>query len=206
MTRPVPLELPPQHLEDARLYANRRELIRALQIPKHSVVAEVGVAHGDFSEFLIDLLDPTRFVAIDLFDMEKYPVIWGVPQEVLFKGMTHFNFYRHRFAALGNQVAIVQGPSKECLARLPDEYFDLIYVDAAHDYENVRSDAVLSVQKVKPRGAIVFNDYTMHDPYLQADYGVVRAVNELVHSHNLCVTGFALDRSMFCDIALRRRR
>ena len=52
----------PEHLaENARLYANRYDLIRHVFWPgnfANPAIAEIGVAFGDFSTFLIDTLNP----------------------------------------------------------------------------------------------------------------------------------------------------
>jgi hypothetical protein len=118
--------------------------------------------------------------------------------------MSHYDFYRARFAPRSDQVAIHRGFSHEQLRLFPDEFFDLIYVDAAHDYESVKRDGELAQQKVTKTGIVVFNDYTMYDPLLGVEYGVVQAVNEILASGGWSVIGFALDRVMFCDIAIQR--
>lgn len=103
-------ELRPEHVSGARLFANRREMLGSLPVPKFGTIAEVGVAQGDFSAFLIERLKPSKFVAIDVFEMEKYPVHWGIPQEVMFKGLTHFEFYKQRFASFGDVVSVMPRP------------------------------------------------------------------------------------------------
>ena len=197
-------ELTPEHVSGARLFANRREMLVSLCIPKGGAIAEIGVAQGDFSAFLIEHLRPSKFVAIDIFDMEKYPVHWGIPQEVMFEGLTHFEFYKRRFNRFGATVSLLRGLSHKCLATLPDQSFDLIYIDAAHDYENVKRDGELAQQKIKKNGLVVFNDYVMYDPFIGAEYGVVQAVNELLSRGGWQVIGFALEKNMFCDIAIQR--
>lgn len=197
-------ELRPEHVSGAGLFANRREMLGSLELPRAGAIAEVGVAHGDFSEFLIERLKPAKFVAIDLFEMEKSPIHWGIPQEVMFKGMTHLEFYRQRMAPFGEVVSILQGLSRDCLAKLPNQSFDMIYVDAGHDYENVKRDSELAQQKIKRGGVIVFNDYVMYDPFTGTEYGVVQAVNELLAQGGWRVVGFALEKCLFCDIAIRR--
>ena len=197
-------ELKPEHVRGAQLYANRYELVRGLRLIAGCAVVEVGVAHGEFSEFLIKELNPAKFVAIDLFDMERYPTHWGTPQELIFQGKTHYQFYKDRFAHLGDRVTLKRGLSHVRLVELPFHAFDLIYVDAGHDYENVKRDGVLSISKLKPSGTIIFNDYVMYDPFINSEYGVVQAVNEIVDEGGWKVTGFALEKNMFCDIAIQR--
>jgi hypothetical protein len=193
------------HIEGASFCATRNELIALLPVPKGGVVAEVGVAHGEFSEILLRELAPSRFVAIDIFTMHHMPVAWGIPTAVLFNGMTHLDFYRKKFAAWGEQVVIEEGWSHDMLTKQPDNSFDLLYIDASHDYDNVKRDGSLGLQKLKNTGVLVFNDYIMYDHVADAPYGVVQAVNELVIDNDLQVIGFSLQRHMFCDIAVRRR-
>lgn len=192
-------------LVDARLYADRYDLISALRIPPGPHIAEIGVAHGDFSQFLIETLRPTVFAALDLFEMHKYATHWGVPQEVLLNGMPHEAFYRDRFKETSCKMLILRGLSFETIPTLPINDFDLVYIDAGHDYENVKRDANLAASKLKASGVLVFNDYIMYDHSLKESYGVVAAVNELLATDEWVVIGFALQKDMFCDIALRRR-
>lgn len=209
---PVPPPAPPapppsqglfqQHVEGALLYADRHEMVRRLNLPKGAAIAEIGVALGEFSEFLLAELQPTIFHGIDLFRMHESPVIWGKPSTELFDNMTQLDFYKRRFASEGDRVKIGVGLSYDVLETLDDASLDMIYIDAGHDYDDVKRDAEVAVRKIKPNGTLIFNDYVMNDG--QAPYGVVQAVNELVLNSDWKVIGLALQRHMFCDIALRR--
>lgn len=197
-------EVRSHHVQEARLFANRKDLIKALA-PRRGVVAEVGVAIGDFSQFLITTLEPTDFHAIDSFELNLLESVWGVKTTELLHGKTHAQFYQDRFAHYGNLVRIAAGYSRQQLARYRANSFDLVYVDAGHDYDDAKGDAIEAVRTLKPGGMIVFNDYTMVDPLLDAEYGVVQAVNELLATDEWKVVGFALEKYMFCDIAVVRR-
>jgi hypothetical protein len=208
--KPASLVLPPAlssaHVApDARLYATREDLLRALAIPRHGIVAELGVAMGDFSARIMETLAPAQFVAFDTFEMHQTPSHWGTASSVLFDNLTHLEFYKRRFAEAGDRVRIERGDSRSTLPQYEDEFFDFIYVDAGHTYDHVKHDAVTALRKLKPGGILAFNDYIMYDLYLRVDYGVVQAVNELVVEHDLQVIGFGLQQVMFCDIAVRKR-
>jgi hypothetical protein len=178
-------------------------MLAGIGCPSDATVCEVGVALGDFSVRIMELLAPRNFVAFDIFKMHEEPVHWGRSSQELFGGLTHEEFYRRRLSSYGDRVAVEQGLSHEALARYPDRHFDLIYLDAGHTYEAVSKDAEVSARKVKAGGLVVFNDYTLFDPFLKVDYGVVDAVNQLVAAGGWQVVGFALEANMFCDIAIR---
>lgn len=188
----------------ARLYADRLSMIAALA-PRDGVVTEVGVAAGDLTRFILDTIRPKRFYALDLFDMHKNAMIWGRPSSELFDGLTQLQFFERRFAAESRIVEARVGPSADLLGEFDDETFDFIYVDAGHDYENVKKDAEVASRKIKRDGLMIFNDYTLIDVISMHEYGVVQAVNELVtNGDGWKVAGFALQHDMFCDIAISR--
>jgi hypothetical protein len=178
---------------------------KTLGVPHGGQIAEIGVARGDFSDFLIEELNPGRFYAIDLFELEKHPVVCGQPQEVMLEGKTHYDFYKDRLAYFGERMTVIRGPSVEMMTTLPARAFDMIYIDANHEYEQVAQEGAIAVEKIKYDGILVFNDYVIFDPFLKIEYGVVQAVNEIVDSGEWNVIAFALDRHMFCDIAIRRK-
>lgn len=192
------------HIASARVYANRAEMILALRerLPAAPVVCEVGVALGDFSEFLVNALQPREFIAMDLFGLHEVETLWGRPTTEIFEGRSHADFYRDRFAS--QNLRIFEGDSVEALAGLPDQSIDLIYLDGDHRYAGVRADTAQSIRKIKNDGVLVFNDYIMYDHIQKGDYGVVQTVNELVNETDWRIVGFALQHAMFCDIALQR--
>jgi methyltransferase family protein len=203
MSREFP-ELAAQHLFNAKLYATRCDLIADLAIPRGGTVAELGVALGTFSRFLVDNLQPRSFHGFDLFQLHHQKTLWGQDTHTLFQGMTHLEFYRAAMQSAGAEIVIHDGPSQSTLPLVPDHLFDMIYVDAEHTYDEVKADASLAARKLKSNGILVFNDYIMHDRFAKADYGVVPVVNEMVVQQGWKVIGFALQKHLFCDIAIAR--
>jgi hypothetical protein len=193
----------PKHLENAKLYANRLEMLKHLPLEKDPHIVEVGVALGDLSRFILENLKPAEFFAIDTFDMHKYPKHWGKSSTEIFGELTHFEFYKRAFNSF-EEVSILQDLSHVGLDRLPHEEFDLIYLDAGHDFESVESDAKIASSKIHERGILVFNDYIMFDPFINAKYGVVQVVNKMLSTDIWEVVGFAFEKNLFCDIALRK--
>ena len=197
-------ELTSSDFANAKLYANRNDLIRDLRIAASPVVAEVGVALGTFSKFLIEALRPAAFHGFDLFQLHLQETLWGMKTTDALRGLAHADFYKQEMAATRANVVVHEGPSDVTLPRLADRSFDLIYIDAEHTYNGVKRDADIAVEKLKSDGVLVFNDYVMYDPFLHVGYGIVPVVNHMVVNQGWKVVGFALQKHLFCDIAIKR--
>ena len=153
-------------------------------------------------------MQPDRFVAIDTFVIHELDECMGAPVAERLQGATHEDYYRNRIYRFGCHVDLVKALSHEGLARYPDNFFDLIYLDAGHLYEDVVADIAVATQKLKADGILVCNDYTCFDQrngVASGAYGVVPAVNQLLGGGEWVVEGFALKKFMFCDIALSRK-
>lgn len=190
----------------AGFFANREDMVRHLAHPATNI-AEIGVALGDFSAFLMEAYQPKTFVGFDMFTLHEFEKVWFTPSEEIFKGKTHLEYYNERFKDASCQVLTEVGSSQELLSQYPDQHFDMIYVDGDHRPEPVQRDAEIASRKVKSNGTLIFNDYIMFDPFAEradANYGVVQAVNRLCVNEGWKVVGFALHHVLFCDIALRR--
>lgn len=202
-----PAELEQRHVEGAKLFAHRAAMIADIKLCDKPVIAEIGVAFGDFSRLMLDRFCPARFDAFDTYGMHQWEKTWGGGgMRDALAGKTHSEFYRDRFASeiAEGLVNMIEGDSSAMLSALPDFFYDLIYIDGAHDYEGVRKDAAVAVKKIKANGLLIFNDYIMHDHITDTPYGVVPVVNDLCLNHNWRITHFALQGALFCDVGLRR--
>ena len=202
----TPPQLRPEHVAGARLCADRYELIKSLKVPEHPAVAELGVAFGEFSRFLIEQLHPKLFHAYDIFPFHDFPVIWGRSTAEVFKGLTHRQFYEKQFGAeiASGQMEVFDGDGATNLAERPDGFYDVIYIDGDHRYAWVLRDAKAAAAKLKPGGFLIFNDYILYDHIARTPYGIVPVVNDLCVNHGWKITHFALQQHMFCDVAIRR--
>jgi hypothetical protein len=199
-----------KHLDNPRLFTDRMLLLSSMRFATGVVIAEVGVAEGDFSEYLLNEFRPKKFVGFDIFTMHEWDSVGGGASRgsktnVVLENMTHLDYYTRRFADRGAQVVIEVGMSSVNLKKYPNKTFDLIYIDGDHSYEGVKQDANVAKAKLADNGIIVFNDYIMFDHLNGVPYGVVQAVNELIVSEDWRVCGFSLEKNMFCDIAIRKQ-
>jgi hypothetical protein len=153
-------------------------------------------------------LEPRLFVAIDTFELHRPDWRGRRPYAERIGTGTHEEFYREMFAREieAGQVAIHPGFSHDVLSGFPDRHFDMIYIDAGHDYESVRRDLEVARHKIKDDGFLVLNDYTIGSMLLSLPFGVVHAVNEFCVEQGWEIRYLALHPLMFCDVALARIR
>ena len=71
-------------------------------------------------------------------------------------------------------LKVMRLTSDQAAPLFPNHYFDLVFIDAMHDYENVKKDINLWLPKVKPGGVLSGHDYGV-----RKQPGVKIAVDEL---------------------------
>lgn len=95
-------------------------------------------------------------------------------------------------------VRLYRMMSYEAAKNFPDEYFDLIYIDADHSYEGVKKDLEAWWPKVKSGKYFTGDDYChSHAPVNGLKFGVIRAVDEFAAKlglpvHRLTSHGWAI--------------
>ncbi|CAN5250130.1 hypothetical protein BH10PSE7_BH10PSE7_28120 [soil metagenome] len=198
-----PKKLRQEHVEGCQVFADRHAMIKSMTARGFAEIAEIGVGFGDFSEILLRELKPKTFHAFDIFQVHQLESMLYKNTAEIFGGLEHRAYYERRFAeeVSSGIVRVHEGDSSVMLSHLPDESLDMIYIDGLHNIDGVRVDAAVSLDKIKPRGMLIFNDYLL-TTHLGEHYGVVQIVNELCVDHGWKMTHFALHNAMFCDVAL----
>lgn len=85
-------------------------------------------------------------------------------------GGTLFDEFLANVAPVRDYLEPLRATSVEAAARFDDHSLDFVFIDAAHDYDNVRADIEAWRPKVRPNGVLAGHDYCRAWP------GVVRAV------------------------------
>jgi hypothetical protein len=169
---------------NCRVIANRHRAIESL--PKGGVVAEVGTQTGRFADHIFRTARPQK---LHLFDISMEWFDSSVLVDPIRDG----------------RVQIHIGDSSTELSKFPAEHFDWLYIDGDHSYAGVKRDIAQAVRTVKRNGLLVFNDYTVWSPLEVSNYGVLKAVNELVNGGEWEFVYLALHPWSYHDAALRRR-
>lgn len=95
----------------------------------------------------------------------------------------------------GFSVNVVEKYSKDASVDFPDEFFDAIWIDAAHDYKNVCLDINSWYPKLKRGGYLLGHDYPEPNDLNGGFEELTRAVNENVKNSDKFT-----DFGWFCGI------
>lgn len=159
-----------------------REGILAL-MPKGSVGIEVGVWKGDFSQRILDYVDPHILVLVDPWQYNpEYGDSWYGNKKMDQNAMDGiFNSVVDRFSSDG-RVSIHRGVVDHGI--VADEMADWIYIDGDHTYEGVMNDIKHSWDLLAKGGTMIFDDYGEAGWWFD---GVKLAVNEFAVENGLKV-------------------
>lgn len=147
------------------------------------VAAEIGVAEGYFSNYLLHDMKPSKLHLIDPWrfqDVADYAMDANNTTDA--EGDRRYAAVQKRFSDAINSgvVKMHRALSTEIADSFPDDYFDFVYVDAVHTYEGCLADLRAFDKKVKRNGFIAGHDYQTI-PIAKAHHnGVVRAVHDFV--------------------------
>lgn len=169
-----------KNLKESIIKTDRRDILLK-QLPKSCICAEIGVYKGKFSERIIELTNPKKLILVDAWDIS---VIRDNSDS--HKSNTQYNFdllYSHVYNKFKhkNIVEIIRKNSNEALESFTDGYFDWIYIDASHNYEDVLNDLELSRLKCKKDGIIAGDDYV--DAKGKWGTDVIRAVDDFAKKY-----------------------
>lgn len=146
------------------------------------IICEVGVRKGyNFQRMIAH--QPAKAVAVDIWRNDG--VIArndiGYDQQELDKEYSDLVEY----AKDNPFINIYREYSIDAAKHFPNEYFDLIYIDADHTYEGCYHDIANWWPKVKKQGFLVGDDYRRHKTRTGVKFGVIKAVKTFAKRHNL---------------------
>lgn len=148
-----------RHFRTGKLLDGLVHFYQSLRLEERRLVAEIGCAKGESSEVAVQYCD--RLLCVEN---------WGPGFEA---GRSDF-FGR---MACYHNWSLLRIPSVDAAGLLADGILSGAYIDAMHDYPNVKADIQAWIRKIRPGGWIGGHDYDFYHP---GHVGVVEAVNELL--------------------------
>jgi predicted O-methyltransferase YrrM len=163
-------------------------------VNKRGKICELGTLRGDFSEIIMSLCDPAELVLVDLWDDEIISGDVNGNNLEKYTGQQLFEYVTERFRWAEN-ISIRRELTAKALKKFPNNYFDMIYIDADHSYEAVVKDLNMSFKKIKDGGFIMGHDYEMNPAKTENvyDFGVNRAVDEFCYKEKQQIYAKAYD-------------
>lgn len=132
-------------------------------------IAEIGVLRGHNAESLLLCCPNASYVGVDLWaEQRNYDdganASNSVHEAILAEAKAHI-------APYGGRGVLLRNDSISAAAQFPNGYFDLVYLDARHDYRSVLDDIHAWASKVRSGGFLSGHDFL--DAYeIGGDYWV----------------------------------
>jgi hypothetical protein len=150
-------------------------------LPLKCSAMEIGVLYGDFSQQILDIINPQYLVLIDPYAKggNTYGSMLGYLQSAYSTANDYENLLkRFRNEISAGQVVVDRKFSYDAVSDFPDNSLDFIYIDASHFYEDVKKDLNDWLPKLRPNGIISGHDYIEGN-----GFGVMQAVGEFIKEH-----------------------
>ena len=167
------------------LSARAEVLISLIKEVKAKRVAEIGLGRGRTTRAVLesdcnDIIE--EYWAVDPWSIVHSRDAWCRDQNFFDKEAWDV----YRYMCFFPQLKVVRMTSIEASKLflhykryVAGKYFDLVFIDAEHDYDNVKRDILAWYPLVKEGGIICGHDYASREP------GVIKAVNEIYGEDNV---------------------
>ena len=140
-------------------------------------IAEIGVFRGRsiaiFNEVLCKHIIPHEIIGIDHFEGSPEHQSGMYPMPNYEEALHHINNIKQN-NLLAENITLVKSNSLDIVDSYGNNTFDMVYIDASHEYEPVKQDIQCWKSKVKKGG------YLCGDDYCPTWNGVMNAVDELI--------------------------
>jgi hypothetical protein len=154
----------------------RGQILQRL-VPSNSVGAEIGVHKGRFIRAILDMIKPKKLHLIDPWYLFGKEWQWAQGNRSTMEAL--IGILRACEEELVNGSIVLHiGYDVDILPMFHDQYFDWVYLDTSHQYEQTKRELELLKLKVKADGVIAGDDWHIDPNYMH--HGVCQAVREFV--------------------------
>ena len=137
-------------------------------VPKNGICCEVGVYEGIFSERIWRICRPRKLYLIDPWEPIKDRTEEKYNQKYQ---DARYNSVSDKFSKQisDGTVVIIRETSDSAAPVFDNDFFDFIYIDGDHSYNQVKKDLNNYYPKVKPGGLLCGDDYNLEEVRQAAD-------------------------------------
>lgn len=150
------------------------------KFPDGSHFVEIGSWKGKSAAFMgVEIINAGKKIKFDCIDSWEFlDAVYVENPEINKMKHTAFNEFLKNIEPLKDVITYYKINSIEGSKLFTDESLDFVYIDASHEYENVKEDLIHWYPKVKRGGVIAGHDYGA---------GVKKAVDEFFMGKNFDV-------------------
>lgn len=169
----------PQHFESIEGWFDFADLYTSFvgQFPNGSHFVEVGAWKGKSTCFMAEAIRASgKSICFDVVDTWQGSVEHESTVDAIGGGDRLFLEFLHNMRSAGvlSMITPIRLPSCVAVQFYEDRSLDVVFIDASHEYDDVRSDLLAWRPKIKPGGVLAGHDYNPIFP------GVIRAVDEIL--------------------------
>jgi len=135
-----------------------------LENPRYG--AEIGVERGHFTEQMLAAFPHLHMIAVDPWQAVGDFADWPM-DEIAAE-------FQQRLEPYQDRLTVLRLDSVTAAKEVNNGTLDFVFIDAAHDYENVLQDVRAWRLKVRPGGLLMGHDFSPKYP------GVAQAVNQVL--------------------------
>jgi hypothetical protein len=154
----------------------RAEFVRTI-IRNVDIGAEIGVHKGQFSRFLTNIVQPSQLHLVDPWYLMGKEWTWAQGEKSTIFALTNI-IREFEDELVSKKVVLHIGYDLDILPELPDSYFDWVYLDTSHRYDQTLLELAILSKKIKPKGVIIGDDW--YSDVTHMHHGVYRAVKEFL--------------------------
>lgn len=143
------------------------------QLPNNAHIAEIGSWKGKSASHMATMIaNGDKSVKFDCIDTWEGSDVVGEKDDADVLNNRLYDVFINNMKPVEGYYTAIQRSSVEAASNYADHSLDFVFIDAAHDYNNVRADILAWKDKVKPGGTLGGHDHPIPD--------VERAVQELI--------------------------
>lgn len=169
----------PGKVENSSEIEHRDELPLLCDWRKFETAIEIGVDRGTFAALFFTCRRLRHFIGVDDYsNHSEFPYVRDTDLQI-----AATRFAQCSFASLmrATGVTIADAIASGDLGHIKERKVDFVYVDAGHEYEDVKQDIATWWPLISDRGILAGHDFDDTHP------GVQRAVREFAEQQNVTV-------------------
>jgi len=151
-------------------------------VTSRNICEKLNLIHGNqFNYYGIDIFEDSNNLLDDKEMTSKHNKISNPLKNLLYnvifkENLNSLKSVNKLLKKFNNNVRLYKGLSDEILSKLNMSKIDFVFLDGGHSYETVKNDLFLILKSIKKNKIIICDDYD------QKNYGVKKAVDEIINN------------------------